>query len=279
MSLRLEAPLTPRDAAAGAGVRRPWARLLCASCVLVALVAAAGCRNVLTREYEYEEDVYLALDGSATVYVNASVPALVALRGAPLPLDPKARLDRNDVRAFYQGPMATVGSVSTSRREGRRYVHVRLDVADVRRLGDAAPFAWSRYGFAEKDGVYVYTQRLEQAADAEVGEVGWDGDELVAVRLHLPSRVPFHNAPSGVIERGNILAWEQPLQARRAGEPLLIEAHMETASILARTLSLFALMIVLAAAAFAIFIWWVVRRGRDDDPTARRGQAAGPEAA
>jgi hypothetical protein len=278
MSLRVPPRPRPRRGAAGAGDSRRWARLACAACALVALVGAAGCRNVLTREYEYEEDVYLALDGSATVYVNASVPALVALRRAPLPLDPKARLDRNDIRAFYQGPVTTVRSVTTSRREGRRYVHVRLDVADVRRLGDAPPFAWSRYGFTEKDGVFVYTQQLSEAAGAEVGDVGWDGNERVAVRLHLPSRVPFHNAPSRTIERGNILVWEQPLQARRSGEPLAIEAHMETASILARTLSLFGLMIVLAVAAFALFIWWVMRRGRDDDPTARRGRA-GPAAA
>jgi hypothetical protein len=277
MSLRVPARPRPRRVGAGAGARRRARRLL-AACVL-ALVASAGCRDVLSREYEYEEDVYLALDGSATIYVNASVPALVALRQAPLPVDPRARLDRNDVRAFYQTAATAVRTVSTSRREGRRYVHLRLDVADVRRLGEAAPFAWSRYAFTEKDGVYVYAQQLGAAAGTDVGDVGWDGDELVAIRLHLPSRVPFHNAPSRTIERGNIIVWEQPLQARRAGEPLAIEAHLETASILVRTLSLFGLMIVLAAAAFAAFIWWVVRRGRDDDPTARSGQPAGPAAA
>lgn len=94
--------------------------------VLAAAMVESACSGVIARKYEYEEDVYLALDGSATVYVNAAVPALVALRSAPLPLDPSARLDRNDVRAFYQGPGARVASVSTSRREGRRYVHLRL---------------------------------------------------------------------------------------------------------------------------------------------------------
>ena len=34
--------------------------------------------------YEYEEELYLGLDGSATLNVNASVPALVALRGVDL---------------------------------------------------------------------------------------------------------------------------------------------------------------------------------------------------
>src|SRR5262245_47589827 len=98
--------------------------------------------NPLSRKYEYEEEVYVNLDGSATVYVNAAVPALVALRGVSLPLDPAARLDRQEVRALFESPAASVASVSTSRRDGRRYVHLRLDVADIRRLGDAPMFEW-----------------------------------------------------------------------------------------------------------------------------------------
>ena len=46
--------------------------------------------------------MYLRLDGSATVNVNASVASLVALRGVDLPVDPKARLDRGRVRALFQ---------------------------------------------------------------------------------------------------------------------------------------------------------------------------------
>ena len=87
--------------------------------------------------------------------------------------------------------------------------------------------------------------------------MGWQGDELMAVRLHLPSRVPFHNSPSRTVERGNIIAWEQPLSARAKGEPLAIEVHMEQDSILFQTLALFAGMAVLALAALALFIWWV----------------------
>ena len=51
-------------------------RLSLALLLLTVLVSLA-CENVITRKYEYEEEVFLALDGSATVYVNASVPALV----------------------------------------------------------------------------------------------------------------------------------------------------------------------------------------------------------
>ncbi|MBL8139101.1 MAG: hypothetical protein JNL48_20940 [Acidobacteria bacterium] len=236
--------------------------------VLAAALAGASCSNVITRKYEYEEDVYLDLDGSATVYVNAAVPALVALRDAPLPLDPNARLDRNDVRAWFQSPGARVASVSTSRREGRRYVHLRIETDDIRALSKAAPFAWSAYGLVEKDGVFVFTQRISAAAGKDAGNVGWKGDELVAVRLHLPSRVPFHNAPSRTIERGNIITWEQPLAARAKGEPLAIEVHLERDSILFQTLALFGGMAVLAIATLVFFIWWVGRKGKRQSPPA-----------
>jgi len=66
--------------------------------VVIAVLASIACGSVIARKYEYEEEIFLSLDGSATVYVNASVPALVALRGVPLPLDPNARLDRTVVR-------------------------------------------------------------------------------------------------------------------------------------------------------------------------------------
>ena len=95
------------------------------------LLSASTCSPV---KYEYDEDVFLALDGSATVYVNASVPALVALRGVALDVDPRARLDRNDVRALFESPVVEVVSVTTSRRDNRRYVHVRIEVDDIRRL-------------------------------------------------------------------------------------------------------------------------------------------------
>ena len=228
--------------------------------VLIAVLLSLACANVIARKYEYEEEVFLSLDGSATVYVNASVPALVALRGLDLPLDPTARLDRVAVRDLYNSPVATVESVTTSRREGRRYVHLRLDVPDIRRLGEAPPFAWSAYRFLEGHDRFEFGQDMRAAAGRDVGNVGWDGDELIAVRVHLPSRVDFHTSPSRTIERGNIIVWEQPLVARIKGAPLEIAARMEKESILFRTLALFAGMAALVAIAFAGVIWFVKSR-------------------
>jgi hypothetical protein len=92
-------------------------------------------------------------------------------------------------------------------------------------------------------------------------DVGWTGDELVAFRVHLPSKITFHNSPDEV-ERGNILVWEQGLRDRLAGAPLHMEARMETQSILYRTLLLFAGTFLAAMAALGIIIWWIGRKGR-----------------
>jgi hypothetical protein len=101
---------------------------------------------------------------------------------------------------------------------------------------------------------------MHAAAGRDVGDVGWDGDELIAVRIHLPSRVDFHTSPSRTIERGNIIVWEQPLVERMKGTPLEIAASMEKESILFRTLALFAGMAVLVAITFAGMIWFVKSR-------------------
>lgn len=226
--------------------------------VLIAVLASIACGNVIARKYEYEEEIFLSLDGAATVYVNASVPALVALRGAALPLDPNARLDRAVVRDIYNTPVSQVASVTTSRRQGRRYVHLRLTVPDIRRLGEAPPFAWSTYRYAEGDTM-EFTQQMQASAGKEVGSVGWDGDELIAVRLHLPSVITDNNTPIKV-QRGNILVWEQPLAERIKGTPLEVRARMEKDSILFRTLALFAAMGVLVVLTFVAVIWYVRSR-------------------
>ncbi|MBM3807167.1 MAG: hypothetical protein FJW22_03135 [Acidimicrobiia bacterium] len=226
---------------------------------LLAVLIASACSDVIARKYEYEEEIFLDLDGSATVYVNASVPALVALRGAQLPVDPSARLDRTVVRDIYSSSVSQVESVTTSRRAGRRYVHLRLDVPDIRKLSESAPFGWSTYRYSEGD-TFEFVQEVRAAAGQDVGSVGWGGDELVAVRLHLPSVIRFHNSPTRRVERGNIVVWEQLLTERRQGAPLQIEARMEKESILFRTLTLFAAMGVLVVITFIAVIWLVKTR-------------------
>ena len=233
--------------------------------VFVAFVFLAGCRAIGVHQYEYDERVDLSLDGSAIVDVNASVPALVALRGAALDVDPEARLDRRAIRALFESPQSRVRQLSSYRRHGRRFVHVQIETSDIHALSKAAPFAWSRYQLNRDEQAFTFLQNVGPAAGKAISDVGWRGDELVAFRVHLPSRVQFHNSPIG-IERGNILVWEQTLNDRLAGAPLRMEARMDTQSILYRTLWLFGGTFVAALALLAAVIWWVGRKGRSVVP-------------
>jgi hypothetical protein len=228
--------------------------------VALTVASTIACGGGLFRQYEYEEEMYLSLDGSATVYVNSSIPALNALRGSTFDLSPAARIDRAAIRRFFTTPVTRVTRLSTSRRSNRRFVHVRLDVDDVKRLGAAAPFAWSSYQFGKDGGIYVYRQAIDASAGKDVGNVGWTEQELVAFRMHLPSKIVYHNTLSNV-GRGNILAWEQLLVDRLRGTPLTLDARMEAQSILYRTLWLFGATLVAVAISFGLVIWWLVRRG------------------
>src|SRR6476646_1939059 len=160
---------------------RSWVPVI----VVAALTLSACSGRLVKKQYEYEEEMYLALDGSATLNVNASVPALVALRGMDLNPNPRTRFDRDRIREFYEAPGVTVTALSSSRRYGRRFVHVSMNVADVRALERLAPFAWSTYRFGREGDVYEFKQTVGSAAAAPVGDVGWDGMELVAFRMHL----------------------------------------------------------------------------------------------
>jgi hypothetical protein len=238
-------------------------RALGALATAAVLMAAMGCSaGGFFRPYEYEEEMYLALDGSATVYVNSSIAALNALRGTTFDTDPRARVDREAVRRYFETAVTHVhGRVSTSRRFNRQFIHVRLDVPDVRRLHEAAPFAWSTYQFTRSGSLDLYKQRVGGSASAAVpADAGWEGAEVVAFRLHLPSKITYHNTGSKP-RRGNILVWEQPLAERLRGVPMTLDARMQTQSILYRTLWLFGATFVAVALSFTVLLWWILRRG------------------
>ena len=234
--------------------------------VALALLACAACQTLgLVKQYEYDERVELSLDGSAVVDISASIPALVALRGATLSVDPEARFDRQSFRGLYAGPGVTVRELSVFRRHGRRFVHVRLDVSDITQLPRLAPLSWSRYRLDRLEDEFRFIQEVGPAAQLDVGDVGWTGRELIAFRVHLPSRINFHNSPLET-ERGNILVWEQTLRERLSGAPLRMEARMQTESILYRTLWLFGGTFMAAMLVMAVIIWWVRRKGRSEVP-------------
>ena len=254
-----------RDAPAGRACAAALAALL-----LAAMLTPACGGGFFGKRYEYEEDLTLDLGGSATLTINASIPALVALRGLDLEIG-SDRVDREKIRAAYTSPVSEVTRVSRPwRRDGRRFVQIRVETPDVRRLSEAAPFAWSRYELAAAGEEHVYRQTVGRSAlkPGTLTNVGWKGSELVAFRLHLPSRILEHNArdvetdETNEVQRGNIVAWEQHLADRLDGKPVIIAVRMSSQSILHRTLWLFGGAFAAALLALGGIIWWTVRKGR-----------------
>ena len=250
------------------------ARAVLAAVVLAAAVAGAACQGgVFGKQYEYEEDLYLSIDGSATIIVNSSIPALVALRGLDLDVNPSSRPNLDRIRAAYQSPVTEVTRVSPPwRRAGRRFVQIRVKVKDIARLSEAAPFAWSRYSLKPKDGHHVFQQQVGASAlrPGTLQNVGWKGSEIVAFRLHLPSRILWHNSrdietnKANETGRGNILAWEQHLADRLDSVPIDIVVAMDSQSILHRTLWLFAGAFAAAITVLALLIWLTMRKGSEE---------------
>lgn len=234
---------------------------LAVALLAVMMLSACNSAGSLFKAYEYEEEMFLSLDGTATLYVNSSVPALNALRGSHFDTDPSTQPDRAAVRAFFETAQAKVTRVTLSRRRNRRYVHVRLDVSSIEALSSAAPFAWSTYSFKRDGDLFYYKQNVGAVTGAPVGNAGWDGDEIIAFRMHLPSKIAYHNAGAGNPGRGNILTWEQSLTERLSGAPLTLDARMETQAILYRTIVLFGITFVVVAILFVVIIWRVLRRG------------------
>ena len=241
---------------------------------LVCLVASAlGCRRVtrlLGREYEYEEDITLAVDGSATINVNASLASLVVLRGLPLDVNPRVKFAPEKIRAAFEAVGCTVTRVSSSPwiRESRRFVQVRIDLASIADASKCGVLAWSTYSFGDVDGLLAYRQTVGMPAVGPDKGINWKGNEIVGFKLHLPSKIRSHNVRDLDThetlrpERGNILTWEQYLKDRRLGTPLVMEMTMERNSILYRTLLLFAGALVTALAVMGGLIAWTMRRGK-----------------
>jgi hypothetical protein len=248
-------------------------RLVRTTVAVVMLGLLAGCSNPLGRQYEYEEQLYLSVDGSARLVIDASLPSLVALFGLPLDPSLQTRVDREQIRRMFMTPQCPDVRVAQPWiRHGRRFVQIRITTPDVVRLKSCGPLSWSSYEFAPEGTLLHFTRLIGPGKSGDPGKVNWDGSELVAFKLHLPSRIAWHNLKrldnglNGEAERGNILTWEQTLASRRGGQPVDMQVRMDSQSILYRTLWLFAGAFAAAILVLVTLIWMTVRRARRRHP-------------
>ena len=99
---------------------------------------------------------------------------------------------------------------------------MRLEVTDIRKLSEAAPLRVVTYQFAERDDLFTSTRRWSRLPrDKNVGNVGWTGREIVAFRLHLPSKIRDQNSgaagsAAATFSRGNKLRSADRLRGVRS---------------------------------------------------------------
>ena len=112
------------------------------------------------------------------------------------------------------------------RRKGRRFVQVRTAHRPTcARCRSAGCWPGPPTRSTRKARRCATSRRSARRPAAIPARREWDGSELVAFKLHLPSRILDHNVKrldgtNGAAERGNILTWEQTLEDRRAGKPI-----------------------------------------------------------
>src|SRR5438552_1079154 len=93
--------------------------------VLAAALAACGGRSPLGPDYEYEEDLTVSMDRSATLIVNTSVVALDALKG--MSLNP----DAGESRPASRGNILTWEQRLQQRLEGKPIAYAEDRTPDV----------------------------------------------------------------------------------------------------------------------------------------------------
>ena len=226
-----------------------------------ALLLAAFLSGCL--KYEYEHEFWLRVDGSGAVNVTGRPALWTAFKGLGNPRDPDTTATRDAVRALFERSGLQVKRVTLTRREGRPYLFVSAEFADVNRLNGTPAFPDLRIGLRREQDRLVLEGTWARPKDApDVG--ARDRDGLMAVRFHLPSKVFGHKNAAEGVERGNILGWRQDVAQGLDGRGLDFGAAMDERSILLSTVLLFASAIAIALLLLGGGLWALVRRGRKD---------------
>jgi len=209
--------------------------------------------------YEYEHEFWLRVDGSGSVSVTGRPSLWVAFKGLERAEDPEDSATRDAARALFERSGLRVRRVTLTKRDGRSYLYVSADFADVNRLAGTPAFPDLSIGLRpENDRLVLEGSWRKPVTPTASGDRGG----LMAVRFHLPSKVYWHKNATRGVERGNIASWRQNVAEGLDGRALDFGVTMDRRSILGSTVTLFATAIVLALGLLASVVWAVVRRGR-----------------
>ncbi len=213
---------------------------------LVLLLAASGCTA-----YEYEEEVFLKVDGSGQIRMSGSTAALEALHG----LD---QATAESAKALFEGEGVEILSALETERERRKFVHVQARFSDWERLCRLPAFRDRGCRLVKGEDLAL---ELSLPSPRAAAPQSLDPQALLALRYHLPGTIRYHNSTSD-IERGNILSWKRTLREHFAGRPLDLAVRFDRRTILAATARVMGLALGLVLASIATALWLMVRKGR-----------------
>jgi hypothetical protein len=225
-----------------------------------ALLLVATLRGCV--RYEYEHEIWLKVDGSGTIAVTGRPSLWTAFKGLPLDERDSGTIEKA-VRELFERSGLEVRKVQLVRRRGHRYLYVAADFKDVNRISYTPAFPDLRLGLRHEAGRLELDGSWQRPLEAVPGAAE-ERDGLMAVRLHLPSKVYSHRRAAEGLERGNILSWRQETSGALDGGRIEFGAELDERSILFSTVMLFAGAVVIAVLLLALALWVLVRRGRRD---------------
>jgi hypothetical protein len=229
---------------------------------LLPLLLAAGVSACTA--YEYEEDVFVELDGSGALRVSGSVAVLDALFDAGM-------ATTSDLRSYFDREGLAVDTVRATEREGRRFLHVQGRFEDWNELCRHPAFRERRCRLVRGEDAL----ELELDVPAGLGGVppGVEPEAIVGFRFHLPSAVRFHNA-SEPIQRGNILEWERSVAEHFGSASVSVRVQFDRESVLATTFRILALALGAVVLGVATAVGLMMRKGRRQLAAAARSASA-----
>jgi hypothetical protein len=231
-------------------------RALRLSALALLALTLCGCTR-----YEYEQELWLRADGTGSLQVTGRPALWAAFKGVGRPEDPEKTISQEALRRLFETSGLRVRRVLRTRRAGRTYYFVAADFGSVNALGGTPAFPDLTLNL-QRAGERVRVAGRWSPPQPAVVQRDSDRLGLMAVRLHLPSKVYEHRNASEGVERGNILTWRQDVARALDGHALELGATMDRRSILLTTVTLFGEALLAAVAFVALLVYLAYRRGR-----------------